>query len=706
MKNYIYIILLFACLPLSSKEVSEPGLVGINASGLDFCLILGISVTVIVISVLILIHIKARKSFKKLLAQVELTTVSTIGSKMVMWELTVDSNLMKLSDSFFVLTGYEKDLFEHSFQSFKHRVHSEDLDVFNKLFHKTDSNNETNQVRFRLKKQDGEYIWLNAIARLNQDAISRKKGKLTFDGILLDITKEVENEKKSIDEGKILDKLMELADIQAWTWNVKDKKFKFILNNNIKNSNIQTVEDFLDFIFPKDAQKVSVAISDYINQKTADCYVQFRDRTGKIWYEFVAYTQKYDTETNKPFQFVGFQREITERKRLNEFYRESQKVETISRLVGGMAHDFNNILQIIHGFTELAMSDMAYDSDQYQNLQLAMQGTEKAESLVEQLLTFSKDDRNRPFPLIVADGLNNFTNSVNNKLKVQNIDFVVENTIGDARVYVDPKKLDQILSKLVDNSVDAVVGLDNPKIKIETNYQIVEKDKTRFGLNIKPGKYVVISVKDNGYGIKSKTKQLLFEPFFTTKDVGEGRGLGLSTVYNCVKAHEGFIKVVSRPDIDGTCFDIYFPVYELINKKARKFDAAKALKNNNNSPTILVVDDFQISIDIVKKYLNKKYVVFESTTAAEALDLFSELHESIDVVILDCIMDNANGLELYNQMLLIKPDLPVIYMSGYTQNDVERQFGEKISDIFLLKPLQKEVLLTALNNLTNYDYKE
>ncbi len=692
------LIIMFIC--LCSYVVISSSLSLNNNSLLSMPLVI-FFFSVVVIVTLFIYLVNADRSHKILLEQAEMSTLATVGSKLMMWELMVDSGMMTFSDSFFLLTGYEKQLFEPSLLSLKHRIHPDDIDDFNQLFCKTDDvDNERNHVRCRLKKQNGEYIWIDAIARAHYT----KNKKLQFAGIFLDVTKKVKSEEKQVNEQKIIDKLMQLATIQAWTWNTQDRMFKFILNTSPENKNIRTLEDFLSFILEKDAQQVSVAISDYINQKTSECYVQFRNKTGEKWYEFVAYILSYDPKTEKPFQFVGFQRDITEIKRLNELYLESQKVETISRLAGGMAHDFNNILQVIHGFTDLSMMDIDEETDAHLNMQHAMQAIEKAESLVEQLLTFSKNDINRPFPLIVIDTLNNFVNLVSKELEEKNIDFELKNNIEDARVYADPKKLDQILSKLVDNSIAAVK--QNGKIRIETNYKVVDKENTSFGLGIKSGKYIVISVEDNGSGINPDIKPLIFDPFFTTKDIGEGRGLGLSTVYNCVKAHNGFIKVASRPEIEGTRFDIYFPEYVLINKNENKVKIKKNFKKNNDSPVILVVDDFQVSINIIKKHLGNKYVILESTSGDEALELFEEMYESIDVVILDCIMKNTNGLKIYKEMLAKKPDLPVIYISGYTKNDVEKQFGEEIKDIFLLKPVQKEVLLTALGNIINYEYKE
>jgi len=694
------LIIIFICLCSYVVILSSLSVQSDNSSYFSTMPLIIFFLSVIMIITLFVYLVKADKSHKILLEQAEMSTLATVGSKLMMWELIVDSGVMTFSDSFFLLTGYEKQLFEPSILSLKHRIHPDDIDDFNQLFCKTDDSKETNQVRCRLKKQNGEYIWIDAIARAHYN----ESKKLQFAGIFLDVTKKVKDEQELLTEEQIIDKLMKLATIQAWTWNTQDKKFKFILNTSPENKNIRTLEDFLSFILENDAKKVSVAISDYINQKTSECYVQFRDKTGEKWYEFLAYTLNYDPKTEKPFQFVGFQRDITEIKRLNELYLESQKVETISRLAGGMAHDFNNILQVIHGFADLAIMDIDEETDLSLNMQHAMQGIEKAEDLVEQLLTFSRDDLNRPFPLIVSDTLNNFVNLISKEIEQKNIDFKLKNNIADSRVYADPKKLDQILSKLVDNSIAAVP--ENGKIRIETNYQVIDKAESRFGLGIKPGKYIVISVEDNGSGITPDIKPLIFDPFFTTKDVGEGRGLGLSTVYNCVRSHDGFINVVSRPEIDGTRFDIYFPEYVLINRKISPSEFASDFKKNGDSPVVLVVDDFQISVNVIKKHLGDKYVILESTRGDEALELFDEMYESIDVVILDCIMNNTNGMKIYKQMLEKKPGLPVIFMSGYTKNDVEKQFGEEIKDIFLLKPVHKEVLLTALNNLIRYDYKE
>ncbi|MDA3799712.1 MAG: PAS domain-containing protein [Kiritimatiellae bacterium] len=689
---------LFPFIGVRASNISSPmlALSSVGESVFKITWIIMFVLFAILVAIVVFVHCKFIKEKRKLIEQLEISKSSTVNSGVIMWEWFVNNGEMVFSDSFYVLTGYEPELFESSVDSFTRRVHKEDVHQVTTCFENClNTSVNIHNIKFRFKKNNGEYIWFKCISKSSRH-IDYKNSQPKVFGILLDVTKEVENENLYQEENQIVATLMKFASIKIWMWNLQDGIFKFIINNdNSEDDNIQTLEDFFENMCSKDVQRVSIAISDYINNKTSECYVQFRDKEKKIWYELLAYTFEYDSE-NKPYKFIGLQRDITERKRLNELYRESQKMETISRLAGGMAHDFNNILQVIHGFTDLAMLDVQEDSEEYLNLQHVLQGAAQAEALVEQLLTFSKDDINRPFPLVVADALSNYVSSIDRKLKELKIDLSLDLNVGEERIYADPNKLDQLLSKLIDNSLDAIDK--NGKIRIKAFSQVVEQSITRYGLNLNIGKYIVVSVQDNGSGIERGIKPLIFDPFFTTKDVGEGRGLGLSTVYNCVKASNGFIKVYSYPNFEGSKFDIYFPIYDLLDKKTN-LEISETIKQKSDSKTILVVDDYQMSIDIIKKYLNNDYVIFETTNCNSALDLFSSFSKDIDLVIIDCVMNNINGVELYKKMLEIKPDIPVIFISGFTKNDLEKQFGEKIDKMFLSKPIQQNLLVEAVNKL-------
>ena len=352
------------------------------------------------------------------------------------------------------------------------------------------------------------------------------------------------------------------------------------------------------------------------------------------------------------------------RRHLEEQLRQSQKMEAVGRLAGGVAHDFNNILTGITGYAELALAEVA-DPGVRRDLEKIRQFSDRAASLTHQLLAFS---RRQPLK-VAAVNLNDLVKSIFEmveRLIGEDVELKFETGAELLPVRADAGQIEQVLMNLAVNSRDAMP--DGGKLIIETANVHLDRSYASRHTAVIPGDYVMLSVSDTGCGIDEESQASIFEPFFTTKEQGKGTGLGLSTVYGIVKQHEGNIWVYSETD-RGTCFKIYLPSFEGdAEKPAETVETAVVPRG---SETVLLVEDEPRVRDAVQRALEKYgYRVLSATHPDEACDLFAEHSEEIDILLSDVVMPGYDGTQLYDNLRETHPDLPVLYMSGYTDRAV------------------------------------
>jgi signal transduction histidine kinase len=348
-----------------------------------------------------------------------------------------------------------------------------------------------------------------------------------------------------------------------------------------------------------------------------------------------------------------------ERKKLLEQLFQSQKLESIGNLAGGVAHDFNNMLGIIIGYAELSLCDMDPSNPLKENLEKIYNAATQSANLTRQLLTFARKQAIMPEILDLNETVESIL-KILRRLIGENIDLSWLPSSEHCSIKIDRSQIEQILMNLCMNARDAIK--DVGKIIIKTEVTSFTEDYCTSNTGFIPGNYIMLSVSDDGAGMDKDIKNHIFEPFFTTKGIGKGTGLGLSTVYGIVKQNNGFINVYSEPGI-GTVFNIYFSMYsgETADKEIINIEVPQS-----QGETILVIEDDFGHLQMTVTMLDSLgYNVIHAGTPGEAIRLFAETSE-INLFITDVIMPEMNGKELADKLLAIRPGIKHLFMSGYT----------------------------------------
>jgi len=403
-------------------------------------------------------------------------------------------------------------------------------------------------------------------------------------------------------------------------------------------------------------------------------------------------------DTGQPVRCLGVIRDVTGRHQLEEQFRQAQKMEAVGRLSGGVAHDFNNILMVITGYGDLLKDQLGTDEQLGPMTEMILKAANRAASLTHQLLAFSRKQMLAPEALelnsILAD-----LGKMLPRLVGEDIDLKIVPGNGLGRVMADASQIQQVIMNLVVNARDAMP--DGGRLTIETaNAEWDEKYGREYGIEPKPGPFVLLTVADNGIGMDRETRRHIFEPFFTTKDVDKGTGLGLSIVYGVVKQSEGFIWVDSEPG-EGTTFKIYLPRIEAEEANTSAINVPS--KSCRGSETVLLVEDEEGVRATISHFLRAQgYTVLDAHSPSVAIKIAQQQRDRIHLLITDIIMPEMNGRELARQLTAIHPEMSALYISGYT--DRAEAGGTTIdSDMnFLQKPFRLDVLGRRLRDILEH----
>ena len=392
---------------------------------------------------------------------------------------------------------------------------------------------------------------------------------------------------------------------------------------------------------------------------------------------------------------VFFVLDLTERRRAEDRLRQVERIEVVGQLAGGMAHEANNQMSVVLGATSFILARSDVPQLVRQDVEYIQQAAERTASITRQLLAFSRRQILQPQVVDLNQILEHIQPILHRTLTEQQT-LVLRPTPGVAPIRADPAQLDQVLLNLTINARDAMP--DGGTLTLETR-DVVLTDRylaMRPGIAIVPGPYTALSVTDTGHGMDQETIKHLFEPFFTTKAVGKGSGLGLAMVYGIVKQSGGYIWAYSEPG-QGSVLKLYFPsVGESVEKPVPQ--APKAL-TNSASGTILVVEDDPLVRDMARRsLLEAGFAVLEAADGQEALALAAG-ESRLDAVLTDLAMPEIGGRELARQLRETRPDLPVVFMSGYTGDDVVRKGLLESGVPFLEKPLSPEDLASKLKQI-------
>ncbi len=401
-------------------------------------------------------------------------------------------------------------------------------------------------------------------------------------------------------------------------------------------------------------------------------------------------------EGNKIIGFQGTLRDITDRKSLEEQLIHIQKMEALGSLAGGIAHNFNNILVGIMGYSELLVTKKNKDDPDYKALKIIHESTLRASKLTHELLNIARGGEFRRMRV----NLNNvvekvlpllsgsFDKSIDIKTYLANNLMMIEGDAGH---------IDQCILNLCINARDAMPK--GGELIIETNNQRLDRDFVNTHLDAQEGDYVVLSVTDTGIGMSHEVKEHIFEPFFSTKEEKSGTGMGLSTVYGIVKNHGGLITVYSEEGV-GSTFKLYFPG---VRRKLKETPTREDNEKYAGSATILLVDDEQVVIDTWSEFLLQQgHQVLTAQDGEKALKIFQNKKDKIDLVILDYIMPKMGGKEVLIRLKEIDPDVKILVASGYSENGQAKEIIAEGADGFIQKPSQLNELHRKIIEILQY----
>jgi len=435
-----------------------------------------------------------------------------------------------------------------------------------------------------------------------------------------------------------------------------------------------------------------------------------RVEAGEVWPETFSVIAKDQVEKTVNFRVVPLKtgdylitmEDVTEVEMLQRQILHAQKMESIGTLAGGVAHDFNNSLQAILGFTQLLLMEKPEDDPDVENLKKIEKTALKSRELVQQILTFSRKVESKRRPLDLNQEIREIEKLLYRTLPKM-IKIKLRLAEGLEKIEADPVQLEQVIMNIAVNALDAMPR--GGTLTIETANATLSQQYAKTHLGAVAGDYVLLLISDTGEGMDKKTLERIFEPFFTTKGVGKGTGLGLAMVYGIVKEHRGYIMCYSEKG-KGTTFKIYFPVLNA-EKRRDEFRQARVktgrqrkASGKKNGHIVMVVDDEKDILDVAAHILNAAgYEVLRASSGSEAVKIYKEREGQISLVILDYVMPEMDGLECMERILEINPRASILIASGFAGEHPSRKIMEKGAKGFVPKPFDMKELLEKIEEI-------
>ena len=543
-------------------------------------------------------------------------------------------------------------------------------------------------IEFRIVHDDGSVRWILAHAV----PVRNPQGEVyCISGVALDITER----RKAADA---------LGESRTRYQNLTEASFDGIVisqDDIIRAAN----PGFLKmFGYDRDEEVIGRPSTDFANREYVDD-ANRRATTGLLGqYEIIGkrkdggkllleVTTRADTMGGRPARISAL-RDVTEKRSLEEQFRQAQKMEAVGRLAGGVAHDFNNLLTVISGNTELVLEQLQPGDPSVDDLKQILAAATGATSLTQQLLAFSRQQVIEPKTIALGDVVLK-TNKMLRHLIGEDID--VATNIGGAPciVFIDPGQLEQVLMNLAVNARDAMPT--GGKLTIETSIAELDEASASRHWPASPGRFALLAVSDNGAGMDAVTRAKIFEPFFTTKEQGKGTGLGLATVYGIVKQSGGYISVYSEPGM-GTTFRIYLPlVAEALESDAEPI-ALQLMPTGFE--TVLLVEDSDGVRGIARRILVKQgYSVMETGSPVDALAMANRPDLRIQLLLTDVVMPQMSGRELAERFAPMHPQSKILYMSGYTDDAIVRHGVLSAGVSYIQKPFTPNSLARKVRDV-------
>ena len=460
-------------------------------------------------------------------------------------------------------------------------------------------------------------------------------------------------------------------------------------------------QNLIKFVSPDYYERARQNLLDFSGDPSSNEYIVFKKDKSSLYVEVRGDILR--NKDGKPFGRVYVSRDITEKKqaekdreKLQEQLYQSQKMDAIGILAGGVAHDFNNMLAGIMGYTELTIKEMPPSDPLQKNLYTILDIAKRSASLTRQLLSFARKETIEPIIFDLNEAIEAILKMIR-RLIGENIELSWVPGEGRSTVFMDPSQFDQVMVNLCVNAKDAISTTG--KIIIGTDTASFDEAYCASHANFIPGEYVLLAVSDDGCGMDKETLNHIFEPFFTTKEVGQGTGMGLPTVYGIVKQNQGFINVYSELG-QGTTIKIYLPLKAVTAENA-DISTIEEIPGSQGE-TILIVEDEPSLLEmnlVMLQHLG--YVTLSAGTPTEAIRIFQESSSKIHLVITDVVMPEMNGRELVDQLKRIQPGIKYLFMSGYTANIIAHQGVMDKGVNFIQKPFTLKTLATKIREVMN-----
>jgi signal transduction histidine kinase/CheY-like chemotaxis protein len=397
-------------------------------------------------------------------------------------------------------------------------------------------------------------------------------------------------------------------------------------------------------------------------------------------------------QSGRPIYLTGVCTDVTERRNAEEQLRQAHRMESVGTLAGGVAHEANNQMSVVLGSAHFILRRSDIPEAVRADVEFIQKAAERTAAVTAQLLAFSRRQVLKPEVLDLNTLLQNWEPMLRRVMgEDRGIRFILDPEIGAVRA--DPGQLEQVLLNLALNARDAMprgglITVETFQTELSTAYA-----RLRPGTAIRPGKYVVLVVSDTGHGMDKETMNHIFEPFFTTKGVGQGTGLGLSTVYGIVKQSDGYIWVYSEPG-QGTTFKVYLPLRP--ERVTPSEETASPLLTGTGETVLIVEDEAQVRYMMKRALEDAGYGVLDAASASEALDVAKRTRDKISLVLTDVVMPGRNGRELADDIEKLLPGTPMLFTSGYTDGEIERRGLLSPGAAFIQKPLSPAALIRAV----------
>ncbi len=404
--------------------------------------------------------------------------------------------------------------------------------------------------------------------------------------------------------------------------------------------------------------------------------------------------------TGQTVNYVAVKRDVTDELNMEEQFRQAQKMQSIGQLVAGIAHDFNNLMQVINGYADIARKKLPPEHAAVESIAQIKKAGDQAKNLVKKLLAFSRQQVIDPVDLDLNDLIKHSWKMLRHMIGEHiEFEFNAEENLGT--VFADRAQIEQVLMNLFVNARDAMPN--GGTLSVQTERLTIDPDDLKTHTWAQTGDYVLLSVRDTGCGMDKETCRRIFEPFFTTKDVGEGTGLGLSTVHGILKQNEGHVDVFSELG-EGTTFRMYLPVSNPLSKETLGSLSEAVSSVEDGVETLLIAEDEEGVLALATQILSEAgYTILTAKDGEEAVRVFEEHADEIDCVIMDVVMPRMGGKEAMEKILKKRPSLRHLFVTGYSLDAGHTGFVRKAGKHLLGKPYEPNALLQKIRAVLDED---